>query len=101
MLAGSTRDQDGTTVEEGDLIEAADQDQRPAPRVEGPQDTPGRQPGGLDPAVHRGATGAGPRPQDQGEQGEDLVEAQAHRGGGDGELVLLEDGEFDGLFRSR
>ena len=35
--------------------------------------------------------------QDQGEQDEDLVEAQPHRRGGDGELALLVRGELDGL----
>ena len=78
--------QHGAAVEE-DLIEAADQDQRPAPRIEGLQDASRRQPCGLDPAVHRGATGAGLLAQEQGQQDEDLVEAQSHRRGGDGELL--------------
>ena len=38
------------------------------------------------PAVQRGARGAGLVPQDQPWEDEDLVEAQPHRRGGDGEL---------------
>ena len=34
-------------------------------------------------------------PQDQGQQDEDLLEAQAHGRGGDGELLLFARGEFD------
>jgi hypothetical protein len=81
-----------------DLIKAADQDHRPAPRIEDLQGPAGRHPGELDPSVQRGATGAGLHSQDQGQQGESLIEAQSHRGGDGGELVLLDDGEFDGLF---
>ena len=88
--------QHGAAVEE-DLIEAADQDQRPAPRIEGLQDASRRQPRGFDPAVQRGTTGAGLLAEDQGQQDEDLVEAQPHRRGGDGELALLARGELDGL----
>ena len=87
--------QHGATVEE-DLIKAADQDQRPAPRVEDLEDPAGGQGGGFDPAVQRGATGTGLDPQDQGQEDQGLVEAQAHRGGGDDELVLLGSREFDG-----
>ena len=82
---------------EEDLIEAADQDQRLAPPIEVLQDPPRRDPGGLDPAVERGSTGACLRPQDQRQQDEDLIEAQAHGRGRDGELVLLVRGELDGL----
>jgi hypothetical protein len=59
-------DEHGATVEE-DLIEAADQDQRPAPRIEGLQDASRRQGRGFDPAVQRGTTGAGLLPEDQGQ----------------------------------
>ena len=43
------------------------------------------------------AAGAGRGAQDEGQEDEDLVEAQAHRGGGDGELLPSGLGEVDGL----
>ena len=82
---------------EEDLIEAAHQHQRLAPPIEVLQDALRCLPGGLDPALNRGATGACLRAQDQRQQDEDLIEAQAHRRGRDGELVLLGRGELDGL----
>jgi hypothetical protein len=47
--------------------------------------------------VQRGSTGACLRPQDQRQQDEDLIEAQAHGRGRDSELVLLVRGKLDGL----
>src|SRR5262249_770278 len=41
--------------------------------------------------------GAGRDPDDDGQEGTDLAEAQAHRGGGDDELVPPGRGEVDGL----
>jgi hypothetical protein len=93
---GLDADQHGPAAEE-DLIETADQDQRLAPCIEGLQNPSRCQPRGFDPAVHRGTTGACLLPQEQGEQDEDLVEAQSHRRGGDGELPLLGRGEFGRL----
>src|SRR5512135_359408 len=88
--------QDRAVMEE-DLIEAANQDQRPALPVEVLEDTGRLLSGRLDPALDRRSTGACFGAQDQGQQGEDLIEAQAHRRGRDGELVLLARGELDGL----
>ena len=84
------------TVEE-DLIEAADQHQRLTSRIEVLQDPPRRDPGGFDPAVQRGSTGACLHAHDQRQQDEDLIEAQAHGRGRDSELVLLVRGKLDGL----
>ena len=84
------------TVEE-DLIEAADQHQRLTLRIEVLQDPPRRDPGGFDPAVQRGSTGACLHAHDQRQQDEDLIEAQAHGRGRDSELVLLVRGKLDGL----
>ena len=64
---GFDADQRGTAVEE-DLIEAADQDQRPALPIEVLQDASRRDPGGLDPASECAASGAYLRAQDQGQQ---------------------------------
>src|SRR5512143_898293 len=85
----------GAAVEE-DLIETADQDQDPALRIEELQDASRREPRGFDPAVQGGTTGAGLRAENQGQEDEDLVEAQSHRRSGAGELTLLARGELDG-----
>ena len=53
--------------------------------------------GGLDPAMNGGATGTRLHAQEDGQQGEGLVEAQAHGQGRDGELLLLGQRELDGL----
>ena len=70
-----------------DLIEAADQHQCLALSIEVLQNPPRRLPGGLDPTLNRGATGACLCPQDQRQQDKDLIEAQAHGRGRDGELL--------------
>ena len=96
MLAGSTPTNTGRPRKKIS-IEAADQDQRPALSVEVLEDTRRLLSGHLDPALGRGAPGAGLFAQDDRQQDEDLVEAQAHRRGRDAELVSLARGELDGL----
>src|SRR4051794_23577393 len=81
---------------EEDFVEAADQHERLASRIEVLQDLTRGLAGGFHPAVDRGTTGAGLCAEDQGQQDEDLVEAQPHRTGGDGELALLARWEVDG-----
>ena len=87
--------QHGAAVEE-DLVEAADQDQGPASRIEPGQDPAGRHAGGPVPPPDRGPRGGPPRPQDQDQQDADLGRAQAHRRGRRGEPLLLPRGELDG-----
>ena len=82
---------------EEDLVETTDQDQGPARLVQSLEDRAGGGGGGLDPAMNGGATGTRRRAQKDGQQGQDLVEAQAHGQGRDGELLLLGQGELDGL----
>src|SRR5205814_4045856 len=53
--------------------------------------------GGLAPAMHGRATGSRRGAQEDGQQYDDWVEAQAHGPGGHGELLLLGPGELDGL----
>ena len=80
-----------------DLIEAADPHQCLALSIEVFQGPPRRLPGGLDPTLNRGATGACLCPQDQRQQDKDLIEAQAHGRGRNGELPWLGRGELNGL----
>jgi hypothetical protein len=96
QAVGLDADQDYSAVEE-DLIEAADQDQRPAGAIEWPEDPAGGGGCGLAPTMVRRTTRGGAGAQEDGQQGEDLVEAQAHGQGGDGELHLLGRRELDGL----
>ena len=63
--------QHGAAVEE-DLVEAADQDQGPAARIEPGQDPAGRHAGGPVPPADGGPRGGRLRPQDQDQQDADL-----------------------------
>lgn len=90
--------EDGLAVEEA-LIEAQRQDQGAASLVEDRQKFAGP-PGGLvDPTAQGGATGQAADGQQDGEQGEDLGEAEAHGAGSGRELLLLIQGAVDGLFQ--
>src|SRR5262249_39679948 len=80
-----------------DLVETTDQDQTLGGLVQPFQDGPGGPAGGLDPAMHGRATGGGRGAQEDSQQDEGLVEAQAHGPGGHGELLLLGLGELDGV----
>ena len=70
-------------------------------RVEDRQDPPGAAAGRLDDPVQGRAAGTGRGAQDDGQEPADLVEAQAHRGGGDSELLPSGLGEVDGLLQPR
>ncbi len=96
MLCGFDPHQDRSAVEE-DLVETTDQDQGLGRLVQPLEDGPGGLAGGLDPAMHRRATGSRRGAQEDGQQDQGLVEAQAHGQGRHGELLLLGQGELDGL----
>jgi hypothetical protein len=99
-LAGSTPTRTGRPWKKIS-IETADQDQGAALGIEDLQHLPGAAPGRLDDPVQSRAAGAGRGAQDDGQEPADLVEAQAHRGGGDSELWPSALGEVDGLLQPR
>ena len=63
---------------EEDLVETSDQDQGLGRLVQPLEDPASGRGGGLGPAMNGGATGTSRRAQQDGQQGEDLVEAQTH-----------------------
>ena len=66
--------------------------------IESLEDPAGGGGGGLDPAMNASSDRDMPAaPRRMASKSQDLVEAQAHGQGGDGELLLLGQGELDGL----
>jgi hypothetical protein len=96
MLLGSTPHQDRFAVEE-DLIETADQHQPFAVAIESLENHTRGFSRGLDPAMHRGATGTRLSAQENHQQDHDLVMAEPHGQGGDRERLLLDQRKVNGL----
>ena len=82
---------------EEDFIETTDHDQGLGRLVQSLEDGTGGLAGGLDPAMNSRSTRSGRDAQEDGQQDDDLVEAQAHGQGGQSELLLLGERELDGL----
>ena len=88
--------QDRLAVEE-DLIETADQHQRPAGAIQLLENLTCGVSRGLDPAMNRRATGTRLGSQENRQQDADLAVAKPHGHGRHGELLLLGQRKLDGL----
>lgn len=82
---------------EEDLVETTDQDQGLGRVVQPLEDDTSGRAGGLDPARHGRATASRHSAQEDGQQDQDWVEAQAHGQGRHGKLLWRGQWELDGL----